>query len=332
MDGAQVKNSYESIAESMIIMDHGGTIQWASPSVHNLLGYLPHEIVGKEIFELVHRAFSKRLKKIYYQLQRGSNVVNEALMQLLKKNGEPIALFLTFNSLPCFPELNAMVVYLRQFDRERKLEGVGLLNDEAEIEIELRAKIEQEIAAELHDHINPTLTAVKLIVEHSIQRGNYGELKKVPEILGNLIGIIRNVSHTITKRGTRDFELHEALKSVREGFKISSNLRIVLKYDKSIESLLRTNQKVHLVRIIQEQLTNIIKHASANKVLISFQYRNERIIVVTRDNGRGFDPENYREGIGISNMYFRVNLLNGNMHINSKYHEGTTTTIVLPVD
>jgi two-component system, NarL family, sensor histidine kinase UhpB len=333
MDGGQIKNSVRGVAETIIILDQNGIVQWASPSVYNILGYLPEEIFEMQFFGLVHKASVKKLKKLYNQILKRAIRVNEGLMQFVKKDGEPTALFVTFNNLSGFLT-NGTMVHFRQFRAEEKLAGMRLLHDEAELEIELRKKIEREIAAELHDHVNPTLSAVKLIVDYSLSNGeiNIDELGKIPGILENLITLTRNLSHSITKKAHGDFNLHEALSSLIANTKLNSDLRMVLKYDKSVETLLKMNQKVHLVRIIQEQILNIIKHAAASKVLICFEYRNERIFVVTKDNGKGFDPDKHREGIGLSNMYYRVNLLGGNIHFNSKCNEGTTITIAIPVD
>jgi signal transduction histidine kinase len=333
MNGEQIKNSTGGPKESVIILDQYGVVQWSSPSIYNILGYFPEDIIKKEIFDLAHKASVKKLRKLYCQLQRRSTCISEGLMQFQNINGEKTPLFMTFNNLSGFLT-NGTVVHLQQFNQKEELANIRLLQDEAEIEIELRKKIESEIAAELHDHVNPTLVAVKLIVDYSVQSCdiNLDELVKLPGILDNLIHITRDLSHSISKKTLRDFELHEALRSIIERFCIASDIRIVLKYDKPVETLLKTDQKVHLVRIIEEQIMNIIKHAAASKVLISFQFRNEKIIVVTKDNGKGFDPKSCHEGIGLSNMYNRVNLLAGNMHFNSRFGEGTTVTMAIPVN
>ncbi|HTR29567.1 MAG TPA: ATP-binding protein [Puia sp.] len=332
MNGEQGRDAMGGQRESIIILDEYGVIQWSSPSVYNLLGYLPREIMEKEIFGFVHKASAKRLKKLYYQLQERSSRSNEGLVQFQNKKGEKTALFVTFNNLSG-AVMNGTMLHLQQFNPEKTFDTIRIQR-EAELEIELRRKIEQEIAAELHDHVNPTLVAVKLMLDYSLRNLelNLDELEKLPGILDNLIHTTRNLSHSITKEALMDFELQKALSSLSERFVTGSNLRIVLKYDKLVETLLRGYQKVHLVRIIEEQIMNILKHASASKVLISFQFRNERIILVTRDNGSGFDPQHRHKGIGLSNMYNRVNLLGGNMHINSSGGEGTTITIALPVN
>ena len=201
-------------------------------------------------------------------------------------------------------------------------------------EIAIRKKMEHDISAELHDHISPSLTAAKLLLDYCLQDINQHsvELKKVSEILKDLINEVRNLSHSIEKKADRDFELKDTLSSLVENFKKGCGLRIVLKYDKRLELLLKNNQKVHLIRIVQEQLQNISKHAAASKILITLQAGNGQAVLMTRDNGKGFDPENHRDGLGITNMLQRVNELGGHIHINSRNGEGTYIKIYVPMD
>ena len=158
------------------------------------------------------------------------------------------------------------------------------------------------------------------------------QLKKVSAVLADLICDVRNLSHTIIEKTEKDLELGEAISAFIENFKSQSSVRIVLRYDRRLEENLSNRQKVHIVRVIQEQLMNIIRHASASKILISLQQTGEKLALTTKDNGKGFEPSRFRNGIGISNMLRRVNELGGNMHISSKCNEGTLISILLPVN
>jgi PAS domain S-box-containing protein len=331
MKWEQTKNG-DGLMESIIILNQHGIIRWASSSIHALIGYLPDEIIGKDIFSLVCKDSSKKIKKLYEEIYKNPSLINEGLKQFIGKNGEKIPLSVTLNDISGFPEMSGMMVHMRHFDQEKNATNIPFLLDEVEIEIELRKKIEREIAAELHDNVSSGLAAVKLILEYSLRDTNKysAEVRELPVILAELIKDVRNLSHSLTKRAVRDFELHETLNLLIEKIRKISVLRIVLKYDKPVERVLKNNQKIHLARIIQEQVMNIINHANATKALISVQYKNEKVIAVTRDNGKGFDPENYHGGIGLSNMYYRVNVLGGNMHINSKCGKGTTIAMVFP--
>jgi len=326
--------SGNGLTESIIVLDQHGIIRWASSSIHSLIGYLANEIVGKEIFSLVYKNPAKKIKELYGEIQKDPALLNEGLKQFIGKNGEKIPLFITLSNISGIPKMNGMLVHLRYFSQQENAANISLLLDEVEIEVELRRKIEREIAAELHDHICSGLVGIKLILEHALMDINrYNtDLQRLPPMMTDLIRDTRNLSHCITKKSVRNFELYETLNSIMEKFGKTDSIRIVLKYDKRVEGLLKNNQKVHLVRIVQEQVMNIINHSNASKALISIQCKDEKLIAVTRDNGKGFDPEKQHDGIGLANMYYRVNILGGNMHINSKCGEGSTFKITFPVN
>ena len=144
MDGGQMKNGKE-LTDSMIILNQHGVIRWASSSVHLLLGYLPDELVGMEIFALICKTSSKKVIKLFEDLYQHPTNINEGLKQFLKKNGEKIPLFVTLNKISNLPEMSGVLVHLKHFTPVVNAVNGTILTDELEIENELRKKIEQEI-------------------------------------------------------------------------------------------------------------------------------------------------------------------------------------------
>jgi signal transduction histidine kinase len=87
-----------------------------------------------------------------------------------------------------------------------------------------------------------------------------------------------------------------------------------------------------LYRIVQEALTNIVKHAEATNVSILLIRRNATATVVIEDDGRGFDPDHVREdGAGLLGMRERVELHDGRLTIESVPGSGTTLVAEVPV-
>ena len=89
-----------------------------------------------------------------------------------------------------------------------------------------------------------------------------------------------------------------------------------------------------LFRIIQEQVNNIVRHAGADNMNIRLQSDAEFIILTITDDGKGFDPANYKKGLGFKNIANRVSLFNGKVEIESapgkgcftyRYYSGTIT-------
>ena len=88
--------------------------------------------------------------------------------------------------------------------------------------------------------------------------------------------------------------------------------------------------KINIYRIIQESLQNIYKHANAEAVKISFQLKNDVILLSITDDGEGFDVNKSKKGIGIKNINARVHDLEGTVDFMSEIHKGTTININIP--
>ena len=88
--------------------------------------------------------------------------------------------------------------------------------------------------------------------------------------------------------------------------------------------------KLNIYRVIQEQINNIIKHADPKNVSVTVIAKNKIIYLTVTDDGKGFDMEKRRTGIGISNMMNRVESFNGKTEIVSSPGNGCRTTIEIP--
>ena len=111
----------------------------------------------------------------------------------------------------------------------------------------------------------------------------------------------------------------------------TNKLIIDLYCEEGIDILAGSDMKLAVYRIVQEQLSNIIKHAEATKAVIKLFYRNNEIILRIQDNGKGFEVGKVREGIGLNNIRLRAETLNGTVSIQSSPGKGSYLEISLPV-
>ena len=92
------------------------------------------------------------------------------------------------------------------------------------------------------------------------------------------------------------------------------------------------DDEVSLVRVIQESIRNIYRHAQASEFNIEIDWQENHIMVTIWDNGKGFDtadPE-HETGIGLLNMMERIEIMGGTYEMSSTPGSGTTINIVLP--
>ncbi len=85
-----------------------------------------------------------------------------------------------------------------------------------------------------------------------------------------------------------------------------------------------------IYRIIQEQLNNILKHANAQHVFIEISNTVQHLSLIIRDDGDGFDPNDKRRGIGITNMITRAENMNGKLQLQTAPGKGCVLAVTLP--
>jgi signal transduction histidine kinase len=81
---------------------------------------------------------------------------------------------------------------------------------------------------------------------------------------------------------------------------------------------------------VQELLNNIVKHAKANNIVVSMNFKNDQLSIRLTDNGKGFDVSAQiaeSKGLGLRNIYYRLKLIKGTIDFRSEPGKGTTTTI-----
>ena len=189
------------------------------------------------------------------------------------------------------------------------------------------------LARDLHDGVGGLLSGVKLKL--SSMKGNFYlpeesalSLQGIIGQLDNSIQELRRVSHNMMPEALIKYGLKEALENYTDYIQSSGALKIQLQLY-GLESRLDQDTEIILYRIVQELLTNVIKHAQATNVLLQFIRSNDRFTLTVEDNGKGFDkdPADAKNGAGLSNIKARVAYLNGNMDINTAPGKGCSITI-----
>ena len=123
-----------------------------------------------------------------------------------------------------------------------------------------------------------------------------------------------------------------ALEALVERVATVNDLEIDLKYESGNEPTRHANVvETTIYRLVQEALTNAVKHADARRLEVSVIERGAVVEIRVSDDGVGFDPEAHAEGFGLIGMRERVLLAQGTLAIESKPGRGTTLRFRIPV-
>jgi signal transduction histidine kinase len=87
---------------------------------------------------------------------------------------------------------------------------------------------------------------------------------------------------------------------------------------------------ITLYRVLQEMVTNVVRHAHAKRIWVALRYENETIILSVKDNGQGFKQESTKRGIGLTGIEERLRLLGGRFEVKSRVGNGARVTAYVP--
>lgn len=198
----------------------------------------------------------------------------------------------------------------------------------------------KRVAIDLHDRLGGILSMVKLhfsAVEEKLPPDN-PEKKKfmtASELLDLAAGEVRNISHNLLSGVLAKFGLLPALKDLTDRINESGEIKLnLIQYN--VENALNGEQELQVYRIVQELISNILKHSEANEATIQLIRNNDekKVNLIVEDDGKGFDPSapSLSGGIGLSNLKARVGKLNGQFHIDSGKGAGTSISIDIPIE
>lgn len=196
--------------------------------------------------------------------------------------------------------------------------------------IEGQEEERRRISKELHDGLGGSLAGIKMNLENltNVEKNNSKELQKIVTLVGEACKEVRDISHNLSPLSISDIPLSQVLQDLTGRFKVSGKIDIHLECFPEAEiNKVNEEAKIEIYRITQECLNNIVKHANADKIHIGLLKEEGFLYLSIEDNGKGFDVQTTKKGLGLNNIKTRVDLLSGEMTIDSKIDRGTAINI-----
>ncbi len=190
-----------------------------------------------------------------------------------------------------------------------------------------------DIGKELHDNINQLLGASRMFLEMAKRGGENSKmyLTRSSEYTLKAIEEIRKLTKSLTTDIIRDLGLCDAIDNLTRDTMEVNPIKISCALGSFIENSVTDKFKLNMLRIVQEQLNNILKHAGATKVAIRLLQNKKSTILSISDNGIGFDTAKKRTGIGVDNIKSRAQSYNGIADFVSAAGHGCVLTVTFPV-
>ncbi|WP_109299929.1 tetratricopeptide repeat protein [Aquimarina sp. AU474] len=197
--------------------------------------------------------------------------------------------------------------------------------------IEGQDKERKRIAQELHDSIGGNLAAIKLQLNNTFANGKAEALQTINTQLDDTYEQVRDLSHNLIPKKFRKNNFCEVLESYFNNIGEASNLKTsFIVYPRVAIDELDEFLQIETFKIIQELITNTIKHAKASSVELQINLVENVLNLLFEDNGVGFNTKNNSTGIGFENIKSRLRKLSGTFHIDSRINRGTIINIEIP--
>lgn len=194
---------------------------------------------------------------------------------------------------------------------------------------------QKRVSEELHDGILGQMLGIRLILSGLNERDDEAAVTQRAELIEKLQELeeeIRTISHELNDASYQ--KIHNfilAIDDLVQTIGASAQLQSSFSHDENMDwDALNGETKINIYRIVQECLQNCVKHAQCSSVNVDFKSKPESLSVSIVDDGRGFDKNKGKKGIGMKNILSRVEKMSGSLQIDSKIGKGTKITITVP--
>src|SRR6266496_5310261 len=209
-------------------------------------------------------------------------------------------------------------------------------------ELQVKAMVatqEQErrrISRDLHDDVGTKLSALNLYLSSLSEKAtviNNNEIRSlaqsskqfIKEAMYDVRQLLLNLSPTVLEEFGYTTAVEGLVNKINETKQIHFDLVVF-----GINHRLKKDYELALYRITQELINNVLKHAEAKHVSLQIGQRDEKIILMMEDDGKGFDINAHKDGYGLNNLDARAKLMNGTITIDSQPGKGTSVLIEVP--
>jgi len=197
----------------------------------------------------------------------------------------------------------------------------------------------KRISRELHDQTSQSLTSLMLGLKAIQEAETLEEVRQYTReyrtIIAQSLEEIQNLAFQLRPSALDDLGLVPALKRYVQELSRRKNIDIDFVWQDYTRDTLGAAEETIVYRVVQEALTNIIKHAKAGNVRIRLRIRQDKFVALVKDDGRGFNTDVIKDkdpnNLGIYGMKERAQLVGGNLYIKSRKNRGTLVMLVLPL-
>lgn len=330
-------------SDAIMIHDLSGNISFWNPAAERLFGYAAGEIVGRSATLLTPPGLESEVAA-NLQAIRERTVIENLETRRLTRDGRVMEILLSAAPLidPGTQEVIGEIVTMRDITAQKRAQRAEAdLEQNRRLTQLIQTHLEEErraIARELHDELGQSVTAIRTIGAAIANRSRqdpeaHASAMLIVEVAGRIYDIVHGIIRQLRPTALDNLGLREALEELagtwRERY---PEIGVELSVNGDLDALgERVNITVY--RLVQEGLTNVVRHAAATRAQIVVTRRGEMLDVMVRDNGKGLGERSQSDlaRFGLLGMRERVEALDGRFAIESRPGEGLCVRACIPL-
>jgi PAS domain S-box-containing protein len=333
-------------APAAIFIYQGNKIRYTNAEMEVISGYSRQELLEMNFWDTVHPDFRDAVREQGLARLRGEPLPTRYEFKIVTKGGEECWVDFTDGIFELEGKPAVIGMSWDITERKRAEEALKTTTEQlraltAKLE-SVREEEDRRIGRELHDEIGSAVTGLKWDLEGldklcSETSGHIDcsllreRIKGMVELIDTTCSAVQKISSELRPAILDDLGLIPAIEWQAQQF--SARTGIVCQFDASLESIDLDREKATAVfRIIQEALTNVLRHSQATRVNIIIEKEDDELIVEIKDNGRGItESEKTRpSSLGLIGMQERAHLIKGKIEIIGFPGKGTVITLRVP--
>lgn len=240
----------------------------------------------------------------------------------MQKVTDNIFLLILFAMLGTFILAASFIFFFIRYQRRITQQKAALQKAELEhseqllhATLQMQEEERKRIGRDLHDDVGASLSNLKMMMAQSVEAAASNTAYK--PLIDNIITTVRNISHSLSPPGLSLFGLESTLHEVFDNFNQAGSLKLIFENELGAKlDAFDEQTALALYRVIQELLTNTVKHAGAQQVVITCFEENGNSIITYQDDGKGMDTAAGKNfGMGMQNIEARLSMIHANYEL-----------------
>ena len=316
-------------------------VRYANLAAETMLGYGPGALIERPLADFDSSLSMDRWLNLWKRARNSEDGPQHFAADCLRADGSILPAEVSLSFLR-FAEGEYLVVYLNDVT-ERRRYVAALLQSEAQLR-ELSAHLETvreeekaRIAREVHDELGQMLTVLKLetsmceLAYAQLDPGLNERLNSMKRLIAQLFQLVRDVA-TALRPPILDAGIASAIEWQARRFEARTQIPCLVQVPDNLPAL-SDAKAIGLFRILQEALTNVMRHAQAHTVELTLAVEGKQLRLTISDDGVGFvEAQGRPVSFGLVGMRERVLIMGGQLSLDSELGEGTTLSVTVPLD